>query len=147
MKRAHQLWLCGVLLILNLIFIWGNSALPASQSGSMSGWLSRLLPFLPAGEMGHTILRKAAHFAEFASLGLLSGWMCLLLRGRIPLSLMGAGLAAACVDETIQLFSPGRASALADVWLDSAGFGTGLLLLLLGYTYIKHKHHTEEKPS
>lgn len=144
MKRRTQLWLCGVLLAANLIFIWGNSALPASQSGSMSGWLSQLLFFLPEGELGHTIFRKLAHFGEFACLGLLSGWMCQLVRGKLSFSLLGAGLAVACVDETIQIFSPGRSSALADVWLDSAGFAVGLFLILAGYTLYKRKHDLEE---
>ena len=35
---------------------------------------------------------------------------------------------AAMTDETIQLFSPGRASRVADVWIDFAGLLTGLLL-------------------
>ena len=145
MNKKWQLPVCICLLILNLLFIWGNSALPADDSGSISTWLQHLLVFLPEGELGHTIIRKMAHFAEFASLGCLCAWLQLLLSGRIRAGVLGAGLAVACLDETIQLFVPGRASALMDVWLDTSGFTAGLLLVLLGYTYFKHKFPQEEQ--
>ena len=58
---------------------------------------------------------------------------------RIPLGLLGAGLAAACVDETIQLYVPGRASSLIDVWIDASGFAVGAAVALLGYHIIQNK--------
>lgn len=129
--------------MVNLALIWGNSALPANDSNEVSGWLMALLRFLPDTELAHTILRKAAHFSEFACLGLLLGWMSVLVRERASLSLLGLGLAVACIDETIQCFVPGRASSLMDVWIDFAGFSAGLTVLILGYNIIKK--HMEEK--
>ena len=41
------------------------------------------------------------------------------------------GLLSACVDETIQIFAAGRVSCLTDVWIDTAGVCTGLLLMQL----------------
>ena len=126
----------------NLALIWGNSLMTGESSGSFSGavvaFLSRFLPFF-SGEMGHTLLRKLAHFSEFACLGLLMG-TTLRLYGKPVFRATGLGLVAACVDETIQLFVPGRASSLIDVWIDTAGFATGLLILMLGYTFTRKSH-------
>jgi len=126
----------------NLALIWGNSLMTGESSGNFSGavvaFLSRFLPFF-SGEMGHTLLRKLAHFCEFACLGLLMG-TTLRFYGKPVFRATGLGLAAACVDETIQLFVPGRASSLIDVWIDTAGFATGLLILMLGYTFTRKSH-------
>ena len=123
----------------NLALIWGNSLMTGESSGNFSAavvaFLSRFLPFF-SGEMGHTLLRKLAHFSEFACLGLLMG-TTLRLYGKPVFRATGLGLAAACVDETIQVFVPGRASSLIDVWIDTAGFATGLLILMLGYTFTR----------
>lgn len=138
-------WQTGltVLILLNLAFIWGNSLLAGAQSSQVSGGvmalLHRLLPFLPQQEWVHGLIRKLAHFSEFAVLGLLCAALSQLKTGRIRLGLPGAGLAAACVDETIQLYVPGRASSLLDVWIDTAGFVFGMAVLLLGYHIIQNK--------
>ena len=132
-----RLALCSILLVCILAFIWGNSAMPGETSGALSGWLgdflSKLLPVL-ATDKGLHILRKVAHFSEFAALGTVLSWLFAmtvkkpLLRYTLPLL---CGAAAACIDETIQIFSPGRYCSLADVGIDCAGVITGYLLLLL----------------
>lgn len=123
--------LCGLLIGLNLALIWGNSAMNGDQSGQASDWVLALLAFLPEGELGVYLVRKAAHFSEFALLGFLMGWMGLLTKGQTQFAQLGLGLGCACVDETIQYFVPGRASMLLDLWLDTAGFATGLALMTL----------------
>ncbi len=128
------------LILLNLAFIWGNSALPAGASNAVSqgmmGSLSRLFPFL-AQEWFHVLLRKGAHFSEFALLGFLSGL-------RRPQTTwpehLGFGMAVAAVDETIQLYVPGRSSSLLDVWLDTAGFLTGAAVARL-VIKLQIRHH------
>lgn len=143
-KRRLVLW--AALLAMNLAFIWGNSALSGDVSGDISGGLLaaliRMFPFLET--MKELILRKLGHFSEFACLGLLLTWGAVLLgeRGfhRITLPLL-VGVLIACADETIQIFSPGRASSLLDVWIDVSGVCTGILLLLLGKMIVgKHFH-------
>ena len=47
------------------------------------------------------------------------------------------GMAAACVDETIQIFVPDRGPSVRDVALDSSGVLAGMILLHLGHTYYK----------
>ena len=137
MIRADKhLPLATTLLVLLLIFIWGNSLLPAEISAAISGWIWELLGDFSGGDlifggtMGDGPLRKTAHFIEFASLGMVLLWIMLLLR-KHPLLALAGGFAAACVDETIQLFVPGRGPAFTDVLLDTSGVITGLLLLLL----------------
>ncbi len=93
-----------------LLVIWGHSCLPAAQSGAESGALLVVVQDLLPRMTDH-VLRKCAHFAEYAVLGALT--------------------AAALCDETIQLFVPGRSGQIADVWLDTAGYLTGALLTLL----------------
>ena len=144
-KRTKQIILT-LLIGLNLIFIWGNSAMTGEESGDLSqGVLEWIVSFLPvfAQETGHLILRKLAHFSEFACLGLLSGALMRLKTGKVSVSLWGAGLAVACIDETIQYFVPGRASSVLDVWIDASGFAVGTLVLLAGYA-IYRKLKTEE---
>ena len=127
----------SILILLNLALIWGNSMLTGLSSEAVSGgvlaFLGRFLPVLLT-EAGHTLLRKAAHFSEFALLGLLYCGRHRLVKGEAPVHLMGFGLAVACIDETIQIFTPGRASSLIDVWIDASGFALGLLLIVIFYT-------------
>ena len=126
-----------ILIILNLALIWGNSLLPGASSNAVSGgllaFLGKFLPFLLT-EAGHAFLRKAAHFCEFALLGLLYCGRHRLSKGETPPHLMGFGLAVACIDETIQIFTPSRASSLIDVWIDTSGFALGLVVIFTAYT-------------
>ena len=122
-----------ILILLNLALIWGNSLLPGASSEAVSGgvlaFIGRFLPVLLT-EAGHTFLRKAAHFSEFAMLGLLYCGRHRLVKSETPFHLMGFGLAVACIDETIQIFVPGRGPGLRDVAIDSAGVLLGVLLML-----------------
>ncbi len=134
-RSDKRLRLSAVLLTANLLFIWGNSLLPAEISAAISGWLRELLAdILPGGGeaslgSGDGILRKIAHFLEFGCLGALLTWRMGMLDRPWGLALAG-GFAAACVDETIQCFVPGRGPGIGDVLLDTAGALTGCLVLL-----------------
>ena len=127
----------SILIVLNLALIWGNSLLPGVSSEAVSGgvlaFLGQFLPMLLT-ETGHTLLRKAAHFSEFALLGLLFCGRHRLVKGETPPHLMGFGLAVACIDETIQIFTPERASSLIDVWIDASGFALGFVMIFVTYT-------------
>ena len=122
--------------------IWGNSLLPAEASGQISGTLKVFLDglFAPgeATPSGDGLLRKFAHFAEFGTLGLLLGWLFGML-GKRPLPAFTLGVAAACIDETIQIFVPGRGPGIRDVCIDSCGVAAGMLLLYLGYACGKRR--------
>ena len=133
-RRGHGwIWLlAGVLL-----FIWGNSLLPAEVSGAISGWLHGLLKEgLPKGAAsgGDRLLRKIAHFTEFALLGAVLLRLLRTREARLPVAWLlslACGIFAACLDELLQHFSPGRSPQLGDVCIDAAGVLTGTLLCLI----------------
>ena len=123
-----------------LAFIWGQSLMTADSSTRESeSVLSFVRPAVTAviqclQRLGidadpAVLVRKLAHFTEFAVLGIL---MYLLFstpergsRGILPAA---ACLAAAGVDEFLQRFADGRAPALRDVGIDFAGACVGILL-------------------
>lgn len=134
-RRDRQLrlsrWLTGLI----LCFIWGNSLLPGSVSGAFSDWVRDFLAGLLPGEVpgvttGGGLLRKIAHFTEFAALGFCLSWQFGMLEKRKITALI-LGFGAACVDETIQLFVPNRGPGLKDVAIDTCGVAAGILLLVL----------------
>ena len=100
----------------------------------MKELLLKILFFLPStgASGGGGLLRKLAHFTEFACLGALLTWLHALL-GRNGWWSLGWGFLAACVDETIQRFVPGRGPNFFDVLLDTGGVTLGILLLLAGF--------------
>ena len=146
MKRTPtRIRLCISLLIVNLLFIWGNSALPGEISGAISGWIKdwilKLMGQPPSDAVGgHGLLRKLAHFTEFCTLGLCLCWLFKMMRpGKIfglavPIT---AGFLVACIDETIQIFVPGRGPGIKDVGIDTLGVITGIILINL-FTHRKN---------
>ena len=142
-RTEKRLRLCGVLIFLLLCFIWGNSLLPASMSRAFSDWVQAVLSMLFSGGsagagQGSGLLRKIAHFTEFAALGALLGWLFGMLRKKNYVPFFW-GVAAACVDETIQLFVPERGPGLLDVLLDSSGVLAGLMLLYFGHHMMRKR--------
>ena len=74
-----------------------------------------------------------AHFSEHGALGFeltLYAAFYKDLKIRRIVNILYCGLTAAFIDETIQIFS-GRGAAIADVWIDLAGFTTGFLITRL----------------
>ena len=144
-RDKRKIW-ATALVCANLIFIWGNSLLPAKLSAALSQWVGDILSFLLNSVVdggvaidGEGPLRKLAHFLEFTSLGMLLGWRISLDRKTswiLPTFL--AGLSAACADELLQHLSPNRAPRIADVGIDTAGVVLGIALLALG-KYIRNK--------
>jgi VanZ family protein len=143
MKKCKLREYAGVLIFLGLIllmvgFIWTNSSLSRATSGAQSGFIVRYLrPLMdPNGVLPeatfHLLIRKAAHFLEFAMLGLLFGGLFRFVSAKsgkqfwsLPILLT---LLVAVLDEYIQVFS-GRGSAVADVLLDFSGGITGICVV------------------
>ena len=142
-RTEKRLGLCNVLIVMLLVFIWGNSLLTGEMSMVFSDWVKELLSFLFSGEgsgagTGSGLLRKIAHFTEFTALGCLLCWRAGMLKKQTYVPFLW-GAAAACIDECIQIFTPGRSPMVMDVLLDSCGVLTGLLLLTFGYNMVKKK--------
>ena len=120
-------------------FIWFNSFQTADESASKSLALVDILNnFIKSLglEQGVTdyMVRKSAHFCEFALLGFLCTWTGRLQNKRILKNLTTIGfvcLAAAVTDEFIQYYPAGRSAQVNDVVLDFTGAVTGLLIFLL----------------
>ena len=141
-RSDRRLRLNAALLVCVLAFIWGNSLLPGEVSGALSDWVKALLEDLfaqaEARPSSGGLLRKIAHFTEFAALGALLCWRAGMLE-KPKAAALGCGALAACIDETIQVFVPDRGPGLKDVCIDCAGVLTGMALILLGHTYFRRK--------
>lgn len=118
--------------------IWGHSLVPAQGSDAESLAVVEVvrLPFeafgvTDVGVMNH-LVRKGGHFCEYLMLGLLATRalrpsFSRPLRRVVPT--LGIGAAVPIIDETIQLFVPGRAGMVTDVALDMCGFACALALV------------------
>ena len=140
-QKKIRFW--AIMIICNIAFIWGNSLLPGSVSGAISKFVSYVVYEVILGQpggggSGHGLLRKVAHFTEFACLGaFLTRFLFLLKKPRV-LALAGAFLIACC-DETIQRFVPDRGPSFKDVLIDTSGATLGMIALLVGYAYVKSR--------
>ena len=130
--------LLTILLVLLLVFIWGNSCLPvwasSRESGHVMGLLRPLLErFVGEGNVTNHLVRKLAHFIEFTALGLVIGLLVQSgrrFRPRAVVFSLVMGLLAAFVDESIQILSD-RGDQIIDVWLDFSGVTLGVVLSCL----------------
>lgn len=149
--RNKQILVFSVLAVCVTATIFWNSLQNAQQSNELSnGLLAWLKPYLlhlfgGSEELMHEVVRKTAHFVEFAALGLcLCGvadgmrtdfWHTSLLF--FPLFVL---LSTAVTDEFIQSFSD-RTSAVKDVLLDFCGgiFGLAVMVLLFAVLHSRRK--------
>lgn len=130
-KKRKQLVLTGLLvfIILMVLFIWGNSILPARISSAISTFVTKLL----GGELEEFHVRKAGHFTEFFLLG---GGLGLFFtvkgtKGKEKLLFLSfLAVFVPLMDETIQTFND-RGPQVQDIWIDIAGYTCGCLLALL----------------
>lgn len=139
-----------ILIALALVFIWGNSLMPGPVSGNISETVVEVAKAVVEAVIGtapekpelpsifsELFLRKMAHFSEYLVLGLLMARYRMLFaeeswKARKPvlfLTTIALGLAVCFLDETIQLFVPGRAGMVMDMWIDLAGFSVGASIM------------------
>lgn len=134
-----------IITALYILFIWWHSTLSAEESTVESNnVLYFFMGFFKnigiSSELGDYIIRKSAHFCEFALLGLLCIWCSYIKNKVIIKNLMPAGfvcLSTAVVDELIQINSEGRSAEVTDVALDFFGAVSGALFFLLIFLIIK----------
>lgn len=121
----------AVLVALILVFIWGNSLLSKEVSGAISDFIQyNIFGFSGGGTNGtvnSTPIRKLAHFMEFAVLGSALSLIFYDKAKRYYAAFFLAA-AAACTDETIQIFSH-RGNSIKDVLLDCCGAAFGILVV------------------
>lgn len=141
-----------ILIILTLCvvaFIFMHSLTPATlsaeESGAVTDWLSKLLPF----QLTDHIVRKLAHFTEYSVLGFVTSFTVYSFfkkpTGGIFIKLFFT-IFTAVIDETIQLNISGRSGQVTDVLLDFSGSVTGIILsTLLILIYLLYKKRKEMK--
>lgn len=146
------LWIATLTL---MALIFGFSSQSGDESSSLSGIITKPLTnllmkmqnssFTAEEELAlyrqvELFIRKTAHFAEYALLGLL---LTLLVRSygvikfRLPWLI---GTAYAVTDEIHQLFQPDRYGRIHDVLIDSAGVFCGVIFVWLIIHHRRKKH-------
>lgn len=141
--RTSRILGCVFLLmtVLLTIFIFANSGKDASSSAEDSERVTRVVEKVVKATGAEItpqkhedisyLVRKCAHFTEFAALGILAYITVILFCGGIKKSLAASlyPLAAAITDELTQLGSTGRSAQATDVAIDFFGAATGIALL------------------
>jgi len=154
-KNIKRKKLIIVYIILCLCFIWGQSLLPKGQSAQESGYvLEEMVHPVEIRLFGRAVsteqlIRKEAHVFEYMMLSL---GLAVYFRMRAEersgaeesggktehggktvcwvFSAFSAGLFAALLDETLQLFT-GRGSLVSDIWIDGIGVALGVFIIWL----------------
>ena len=120
-----------------MIFLASTSWFSGPHTDSwLRPFLIRLFPAASAHTIDaiHAVIRKAAHFTEYAVLAVLA-FRALRLSLDVPLARvvalsLGLVLAVALTDEARQSVLPTRTGSLADVALDFAGGAAGVVAIV-----------------
>lgn len=144
-----------VLMVGVMVFIFCMSAQPADESSLTSGQITRLIAKLLLSNFTDYsdatqdkiirgmsfVVRKTAHFTEYACLGFLGYiWLHRIRRGW--LYALAGTVVYAVTDEIHQIFTPGRACEIRDMLVDSSGafFGIVTAFVLLSVLYcLRHR--------
>lgn len=142
-----------VLSVFFVCFIWGNSLLPGTESGNLSGnVLNFVNSFLKNvginKEVSHYMIRKTAHFTEHMCFG-----ACLLVTLRAYTqevlkyisNILFIGLLVPVIDEFIQLFIDGRGGEIKDVIIDFSGLLVGIIISFIIVFLIDRKNKSRLK--
>ncbi len=126
-----------IFLVLWIAFIWGHSLVPGVGSSAESSRFVDLFygAFVRMGLTDRSfmtfLVRKAAHFSEYAVLGFAAHGLFRSIdpKKQIRWFVLLAALVPV-LDETIQLFTPDRSGQVTDVLLDLCGMLFGALVFL-----------------
>lgn len=138
--------LFAVLACVMLVIIFAFSLVPMQESAEQSGWLLGFIQQLTGLQMDELVLRKLAHFTEYALLGFFLGGAL----SQMPFRKQDAALAflfcfvVAFLDESLQMLT-GRGPAIIDVWIDCFGALCGLLLALMLF-HLLYRHKQKNRP-
>lgn len=112
--------------------IFWLSSKDGNQSQNMSDSVRGILMKLFGPLLNSFIVRKFAHFFEYAVLGFLIGCALFISRRRFsPITAVICSALYSISDEIHQYFVPGRACRIFDVGVDTLGALTGTLILAL----------------
>lgn len=155
------------MIIINLAFIWVNSAKVSTESNKSSNRIAKVVAektvkdfeTLPKSEQqkhikkANSSVRSMAHFAEFIPLGFLVYLLLLSLlycddyrRLCLACALFALIICALCAlgDEVHQIFVKGRSFEVKDILIDSLGSALGVAISAIAYVVVcrvrKRKH-------
>lgn len=142
--------ICWALAAVCMAAIFYFSSRTADESEQQSGFFAQLITRLfGIGGFSDFIIRKLAHFTEFAGLGLLFAIALKVQTGKAktPAAIICSSIYAA-TDEIHQIFVPGRACRVLDWGIDTCGAALGALAVLLILTLAaKNKASKSKKQS
>lgn len=134
MKDRSNIWL--YLALLMTVVIWTNSMFSAEISSNQSGFITDIvLSVLSVFKVDipvyyiSSFVRTFAHFAEFFILAIFWGFYFIKKSIHIYWVFLIAFFTALC-DESIQLFSDGRAFQIFDLAIDNLGATFGVVFHL-----------------
>lgn len=140
MERKHPL-LAFIWPAILMVVIFAFSACPAETSDEQSGLLvntiTSIFPGITDIKLITTIVRKTAHFLEYALLGFLFARAYSknvgFARGDKKMILLAAIASAlySTTDEIHQVFVPGRSCEFTDILLDTIGASVGASIYFL----------------
>ena len=166
MKSEKKKWILRILLTLStaafVCWIFSNSLKTAAESTVQSSFVKELVEnffnaLVPGRdiEISEHVIRKLAHFCEYALMGFLLFFTYLSYTRRklwffIP-SLVG--IVIPFCDEGLQFFSDGRAPSFGDVGIDISGAAFGFLcawavyFVVLSILRAGRRKHSKDKDS
>ena len=121
------------------LWIFHNSAQTGKVSANLSQTLSyriydslQFLHFIPF-QLFHTLIRKFAHFSEYALLGILVSTVSshTIQERKQKMIIILWMVLTPIIDEGIQYFTPGRSAELRDCFIDMCGYSFGFLITYL----------------
>ena len=145
--KKYWIWILPLVMV---SFIWDNSLTAGTSSGALSKAVAQWLltgvektGFTIAFDTFHFYVRKLAHFSEYFALAILvctaSNLSPVIKKKRLQPLLFW--FLVPTIDETIQLFVPGRCGALTDVCIDMTGFFFGSLMTYIIILIIRDLKH------
>jgi len=161
-KKIWVSMLSAVLLALLYVMIFSFSEQDGAESGSLSHLISQkcveLINALAGGNWTEVFkesliayfenpIRKLAHFAEYALMGVLlyGVWRPWKERNvKLYLLILSWVFVSAAGDEIHQLFVPGRYGSAADVLLDTCGGGFGLFCCVIVEKLWRRRNRTRQ---
>ena len=138
-KSKKHFVVLSILIAFFIAFIWSRSMMPdeisAKESTFVFNILDEIIKFfnLPFN-ISHSYVRNLAHFSEFFVLGFLTLWDSSILNKKICRNILSCGficLFVSLIDETIQLYIPGRAGMVEDIITDFIGIICGFILFII----------------
>ncbi|MCR4563973.1 MAG: VanZ family protein [Clostridiales bacterium] len=122
---------CVLALVLIGVIFWLSNQ-PAEESAEMSNTLIAKIYRLLGVFLPEVVVRKLAHFCEFLLLAFLYSNIFYLIKAKkwyVPA--FSLAVLYAVTDEIHQLFIPGRAGMVIDVFIDALGTASGIAIYFL----------------